>query len=886
MSTTETAAPAASAPAMDTKGDTVHKGVGFCATGLGSNICDIDVDRDADKIIRIRPYHFDETGDMERLNPWKIEVDGHVLEPGTYTTYSPIQAAYKQRVYSKNRILHPMKRVDWDPDGDRHPETRGVSGYERISWDEALDIIAKEMKRIVETYGISAIYAQADGHGEAKMVHGTHGCQTRLLAKIQDGGYTFQCRQPDSWEGWYWGAKHIWGMDPFGEQSQQTNLIKDIAENGDAVLFWGCDPETTTFGWGSQMPARAERFFTECGIKQIHISPDVNYANAAHADKWIPVLPNTDAAMQLAIAYVWLTEGTFDEQYLETHAVGFWNWAYYVLGGEDGIAKTPEWAEKKCGVPAYTIKALARYWATHKVSTAHCNGGSYIRAAFAHEPARLEVALLGMQGLGKPGANQLKLIELGLFGSKQVNPFPGGEEIPAVPSAYRGRLDIFRDNQIPKTMLPEAIMNPPIQWYSHLACGLPRQDQFFGPYQYPNEGASRIHMIWSDAPCWTTCWNGGNPMQDALRDPSIEFYMVQHIWMENDCNFADLLVPITTKFEDTDICTDTDNGAYNVVFYEKQAISPRGEAVSDMEFVKMVAKRLDEEGGVFEGVYDRYTEGREVDDWIRLGFNDTSASQEMTFEEFKEQQSYVVPTRKNWKEERAGLIDFYENPEEFLLKTPSGKLEYYSEELGLVFPDDTERTPMPRWIEEGAGHADRITSERAKKYPFLLVSNHPHWRIHAQGDDIAWFRELEGQCKVTGPDGYKYEPIWVNPVDAAKMGLETGDIAGLYNERGMVLGGIVVTERIMPGVVYQDHGARTDTIVAGVGGIDRGGANNLLAPTATTSRYSYGEVTSGYLVGLKKVDVFELAKQYPEAFGRPYDEEIGLVAATRFGTEE
>ena len=136
--------------------------------------------------------------------------------------------------------------------------------------------------------------------------------------------------------------------------------------------------------------------------------------------------------------------------------------------------------------------------------------------------------------------------------------------------------------------------------------------------------------------------------------------------------------------------------------------------------------------------------------------------------------------------------------------------------------------------------------------------------------------------KVTGPDGYKYEPIWVNPNDAAKMDLKTGDIVGLFNERGTVLGGVIVTERIMPGVLYQDHGARTDTIVAGVGGLDRGGANNLICPTATSSKNAFGEVTSGFLVGIKKVDVFELARKYPEQFGRPYDSEVGLVAATRF----
>ena len=162
----------------------------------------------------------------------------------------------------------------------------------------------------------------------------------------------------------------------------------------------------------------------------------------------------------------------------------------------------------------------------------------------------------------------------------------------------------------------------------------------------------------------------------------------------------------------------------------------------------------------------------------------------------------------------------------------------------------------------------------------MLVSNHPHWRVHAQHDDITWLREIK-TCKVTGPDGYKYEPIWVNPKDAEKLGLKDGDIAKLFNERGGVLGGIIVTERIMPGVLYQDHGARTDLIVSGKGGLDRGGANNLICPTATTSKNCAGEVTSGFLVNIEKVDVFELAAQYPEQFNREYDPAAGLTANAR-----
>ena len=263
-----------------------------------------------------------------------------------------------------------------------------------------------------------------------------------------------------------------------------------------------------------------------------------------------------------------------------------------------------------------------------------------------------------------------------------------------------------------------------------------------------------------------------------------------------------------------------------------------------------------------------------------MGFGTSGVPEDLTFEEFKEKQSYVFPTREDWKDIPAGMREFHDDPEGHPLQTPSGKMEYYSTTLAHHFPNDKIRGPIPHWIDEGDGHQERQYLERGRKYPFLIVSNHPHFRVHAQHDDVTWFREIE-TCKVTGPDGYKYEPVWVNPKDAGMLGLETGDIVKVYNERGAVLGGVMVTERIMPGVVLQDHGARCDTIVLGEGGLDRGGANNLIAPTATTSKNAHGEVTSGFLVNIEKVDVFALAQQYPEAFGRTYEPDCGLVAEAR-----
>ena len=418
-----------------------------------------------------------------------------------------------------------MKRADWDPEGARNPQNRGKSKFVRISWDEAAELVAKELKRVRKEYGPTAVLAQCDGHGETKVIHAPHGCQTHLLNLL--GGYTHQARQADSWEGWFWGGKHVWGQDPVG-QGLQTNLWKDISEHGQLLLFWGCDQETTPWGWGGQMASRLTYWFSELGIKQIYISPDLNYAAAVHADKWIPVKPNTDAAMQLAIAYVWIEENTYDQDYVATHVHGFEEFKQYVTGQEDGIPKTPVWASEICGVPSRVIKTLARKWAREATSIVHGNGGSYIRSAFATEPARLEICLLGMQGLGKPGRGQLKMIEWGLFGIDSQNPGPRPLIMPNLAAAYTGAPMYTQPQFIPKTLVPQAILSKdPITWYSDVLCVVPRENQFI-PFQFPIEGGSRVHMIWSDSPCWTTCWNGGNSMIEAIRDEEIECVVVQH----------------------------------------------------------------------------------------------------------------------------------------------------------------------------------------------------------------------------------------------------------------------------------------------------------------------------------------------------------------------
>jgi trimethylamine-N-oxide reductase (cytochrome c) len=841
---------------------TYIKSTGFSAQGIGSHLAAVDV-KDG-KIIRIRPFHYDWKYKPGEIKPWKLKARGKVFELPLKSAIGPFGLGYKKSIYSPNRILYPLKRVDWNPDGERNTQNRGSSGYVRISWNEAMEIITKEIKRIIAKYGSYAIFAQADGHGETKVVHGTHGCSVRLLDLL--GGCTLQMRNPDSWEGWYWGAKHAWGGEPFGLMPNPCNLFPDVAWNSDLLLFWGCDPTTTTRGFSSgDYVSRFCYWYSEIGIKQIYICPDLNYGAAVHADKWIPILPNTDAAMQLAIAFQWITQGTYDKEYVKTHTVGFDKFADYVLGKEDGTPKTPRWASEKCGVPSRIIKALAREWASRTTTVVHGLGGPYIRGPYSHEPARLEVCLLAMQGLGKPGVHSFAIINRAVFGSEDhpaYPPSPGGiiNNPPVnVRAAYRGYSPFpfikLPKQIIPKTLVHDAILKGSFTIHGSSLQSTPVQEQFV-KYIYPAPGCSPIHMIWTDSPCLMTCWNDSNRIAEAYQHPSIEFMLVQHPRLENDCLFADIILPVNSKFEEDDIGDDTESLTFETIFLEEKCIEPLGESKSDYEIVCMIAEKL--------GLLKEYSQGKSISEWIKHGFDECGVPAKglCSWEKFKEKKYYVVPTDPDWEKRPAGMNEFYTDPEKNPLTTPSGKIEFYSARLAEHFPEDKERPPVPHWVERGEYHDERLSSERTTKYPLLCMSNHPRHRVHAQLDDVSWFHEIP-TCKVRGADGYLYEPVWISPIDAEKRGIKDGELVKIFNERGAVLAGAFVTERIMPGVAYIDHGARYDPIVPGE--LDRGGAINTITPHNITSKNAAGMATSGFLVEVERVNLDELRKKIPRS---------------------
>jgi len=814
------------------------------------------------KVTRIHPIVFDETDGQS----WTIEARGRKFIPPRKTTTAPWAAADRARLYSEDRIKYPLRRIDFDPQGDRHPETRGKSEYERISWDEALDIVAGEMKRIRTTYGPAAVGAMRSSHHNFGLLFYKMGPFGRFFEML---GHTFMFDNPDSWEGWHWGSIHTWGFYWHLGVPEQCDLLEDALKNTEFIVHWSNDPDSTRAAYEGQESVIWRLWLKELGIKQIFIDPFCNYTAAIMGDKWIAPRPGTDAAMAMAIAYVWIDEDTYDKEFIANRTIGFDQFKKHIMGEDDGIPKTPEWAEEISGVPGHTIRALAREWASKRTMLSILGGGwgGACRAAYATEWARLMVLIQAMQGMGKPGVN--------MWGTAAGAPHDYSFEFPGYAD---GGLDAFSlvakkpavnsvSQRIYRLLIPEAILSPPISWVGEGFCG-ESIDQQFKPYTYPEPGSPEIKMFYRYGGSFIGTMTDTNRWVKMYQSPKLEFVVNQDCWWQSETKFADIILPACTNLERNGIAHWGKCGGYGshfesgcnhkVIIYQKKCIEPLWESKSDYQIFSDIAERL--------GFKEEYTEGNSDEDWIKKVFDKYDLSKHISYEDFKKKGYFVVPFPKDYKP-TPSLRWFYEGrdcdtPDMYSPKkgtdkakelgTYSGKIEFVSQSLTQHFPDDEERPPMPRYIPSWEGH----TSELAKKYPLQLISPHPRFSFHTHYEsNTPWLGDIPGHRIFK--DGYYWHVTRIHPSDANARGIKDGDIVKLYNDRGATLGIAQVTERVRPGVVHSyESSGKYDPLEPGKpGSIERAGCVNLLTPSRMLSKNAPGMANNSCLIEISKWEV-------------------------------
>jgi molybdopterin guanine dinucleotide-containing S/N-oxide reductase-like protein len=827
------------------------------------------------KIIRMTPIDLaDDDGAS-----WTIEARGLKLTPPRKTTLAPHGQNAKSIIYSPDRLLYPMRRIDFDPNDDRNLQNRGKSGYVRISWEEALDLVASEIKRMKRDYGPGSI---ATSHG-SHHTWGNIGYYLSALYRFANAiGMTRVHHNPDSWEGWYWGAVHHWGYTLRVGQSETYGTVEDCLQNCEMIVFWAADPESTSGSYGAQEGTVRRQWLKnpKLGIKVVHVDPYYNASAQFLPGKWFAPKPTTSVAMAMAIAYVWIKEGLYDKEYVKTHTVGFDKWKAYLLGEEDGTPKTPEWQEKETGVPAKDVRALAREWGRKRVYLAPGGWGNGHGGACRNQTgiqwARVMVCLIAMQGLGKPGINMGNLqwgcpLDFNFYFPGYADGGMSGDiENTAMPVELYQRmpqLPTMSSNAqtIPRIWMPESIADGKAEGYRWVGKSIEHQ---FAKFSYPAPGHAPVRMLYKYGGSMIATMNNTHRHVRMYQSENLEFVVNQSIWFEGEAKFADVILPACTNFERVDICEWAGLGGYGhhgqqqlnhrVIIFQAPAITPLGESKSDYWIFTEICKRL--------GLANYFNEGMNEIDWVKRHFDASDLPQVISWKEFIRKGYYVVPAEKEHMRAPVSFRWFWENrkkdvpeaqplpsdhTEEFLrgLQTQSGKLEFECNSLKRF--NDPERPPIVKYEPSWEGpHSEDLY----QRYPLQLLTPHCKYSFHTQGDGKdSFLLNIEDHRVNVG--GYYYWVLRLNALDAEERGIKKHDLVKVYNDRGAVICAALPTQRLPRGVC---HGYESAAIYDPMGepgkAVDRGGCLNLLTPERTQTKTTHSLAGANALVEVELWD--------------------------------
>ncbi len=715
---------------------------------------------------------------------------------------SPMLGSIVPSVYSEQRIRRPMVREGWLK--HRHRSDGAGRGREKmveVEWDDALDLVAGEIRRVEAEHGRDSLFAGSYGWSSAGRFHHARSLIRRFY--FSGGGAVDQVGN------YSWGTAQFLLPYVIGTYQPLTGRVTawpSILAHTEIFLAFGGlalkNGQVSSGGAAQHTQEAWLRRLAERGIPVVNISPTRDDCPAFLNAEWLPIRPNTDAALMLALAHEILRLDGADEAFLASHTVGAEALKAYVRGESDGVAKSPEWAEAICGLPAAAISGLAQRLVGRR---------SYITCSFAvqraqhgEQPYWMAIALAALLGqIGLPG---------GGFGFGHGSMNGVGNPRPATPGPEMavGRNPLGA--AIPCARLTDMLLHPGSAY------------DFDGRQQtYPD-----VHFIH---------WAGGNPFHhhqqlnrllEAWRRP--QTIVVNEIWWTPTARLADIVLPVTTTLERNDI-GGSSRDRYVVAMH--QAVAPQHAARADFDIFRDLAERL--------GHAEAFTEGKDEAGWLRDIYARCAAGNAKggiafpDFETFWEQGFVELPEPV---EDFVLFADFRADPETHPLKTPSGRVELFSQTIAAMGLPDCP--PHPAWLPP----AEWLGAESAERFPLHLISVQPADRLHSQLD----FAPLPQSNKVAG-----HEALTLHPRDAAARGIKAGDVVKVFNARGALLAGLRIDPAVRQGVALMATGAWFDPDLSG-NGPERAGTANVLTRDIGTSHLTQGPNAMSCLVEVGAVD--------------------------------
>ena len=728
---------------------------------------------------------------------------------------SPIGESLMDAQDSNCRISDPMVRVSYLR-GDRdHRERRGKEAFVRVDWDLALELGAKAIKRTIDEQGNEAIFGGSYGWSSAGRFHHAQSQLHRFLNTV--GGYTASVNTYSAAAAEVI-APHVVGF----------NLLKDgeladygdIAQHSDLVLAFGgfCQHNNQVVP-GSVGDHRDQQLFqalADKDVELINVSPMRDDMPEFINAEWITVRPSSDVALMLALAYNLEASGRVDRDFLQRYTTGYESFRAYLLGESDGCPKDIYWAAPICGIEPEKIQRLADKLAGSRRAMVTV-GLALQRQQHGEQCIWMVVVLAAMLGhVGLPGggfALGWGSNGRGIYGRKEP-PFSWG-------SLSQGHNPT--NSYIPVARITDMLLSP--------------------GSNYDYNGESRVYpkidLIY---------WAGGNPyhhhqdlnrLREAWRQP--ETVIVNESAWTATARHADIVFPATTFLERNDIVCGKD--CY--ILPSRQAQEPYGKSRSDYEIFAALADKL--------GAKAAFTENRSEMEWLEHLYAISRANAEEVDIELPDFKVFWQGGALNLESKikpREFLIEsFRREPQRHPLKTPSGKIEIFSQVIADFKKPDCPGHPV--WMDK----EDYLGASLALHYPLHLISAQPKNKLHSQFD----FGRYSRRDKLDGR-----EIVRINPQDAAARQLQDGQLVRVFNQRGACLAAVGISDDVMSGVVCLRTGAWFDP--DDQLGLERHGNPNVLTPDRGTSSLAQGPIAHSCLV---QIEAYEAEAPAVRSFTLP-----------------
>ncbi|MGF1756997.1 trimethylamine-N-oxide reductase TorA [Photobacterium sagamiensis] len=746
-------------------------------------------------------------GKVAEIKP--LELDKHPTE---------MINGIKGIIYNPSRVRYPMVRLDWLKKHKYSGETRGNNRFIRVTWDEALDLFYQELERVQKDYGPWALHAGQTGWRQTGQFHS---CTSHMQRAVgMHGNYITKVGDYSTGAGQTI-LPYVLGSTEVYAQGTSWSEILDNSKN---IILWANDPhKNLQVGWNCETHESfaylelLKEKVAKGNINVVSVDPVKNKTQRYLGNKHLYINPQTDVAFMLALAHTLYKEDLYDKEFIKTYCLGFEDFVPYLLGeSKDKVEKTPEWAAEICGISADKIREFARMLVAERTQLLF--GWSVQRQQHGEQPYWMGAVLAAMIGqIGLPGGG----VSYGHHYSSIGVPSSGF----AAPGGFPRNVD---QGQKPKWD------NDDFKGYSRTIPVARWVDCLLEPGKEIRYNGSKVKlpdykmMVVSGNNLWHH-HQDRNRMKKAFQKLQT-VVTIEFAWTAT-CRFSDIVLPACTQFERNDIDVYGSYSGRGLLAMHK-LVDPLFQSKTDFEIFTELSRRF--------GRHKEYTRGMDEMEWVRSLYTDCRNANKGKFEMpefdvFWEKGVLDFGGGKPWVRH----ADFREDPEINALGTPSGFIEIFSRKIDRFGYEQCQGHPM--WFEKSERSHGGPGSD---KHPFWLQSCHPDKRLHSQMCESDEFRET---YTVQGR-----EPIYINPTDAAAKGIKDGDLVRVFNDRGQLLAGAVLTDSYAPGVVRIEEGAWYGPLNEKVGAIDTYGDPNTLTQDIASSELAQATSANTCSVDIEK----------------------------------